>query len=95
MPMQSAEREQSPASPRLPDKAVIRKGLLEAGIPESRIEIDQAGCMGHAFDVGPVSLTPLAVVGVKGHADVEKANVLIRKLYYLSRRYSSAVGKRG
>ncbi len=73
MQTQSAETEQRLASPPLPDKAAIRKGLMEAGIPESRIEISQVGCMGYAFDVGPVSLTPLAVVGVKEHADVEKA----------------------
>jgi FAD/FMN-containing dehydrogenase/Fe-S oxidoreductase len=73
MQMQSAETEQRLASPPLPDKAAIRKGLMEAGIPESRIEISQVGCMGYAFDVGPVSLTPLAVVGVKEHVDVEKA----------------------
>lgn len=73
MQTQSAEREQSPPSPNLLDKAAICKGLVEAGIPESRIEISQVGCMGYAFDVGPVSLTPLAVVGVKEHADVEKA----------------------
>ncbi len=73
MQTQSAEREQRLASPPLPDKAAIRKGLMEAGIPESRIEISQVGCMGYGFDVGPVSLTPLAVVGVKEHADVEKA----------------------
>ena len=46
---------------------------MEAGIPESRIDISQVGCLGYSFDVGPVSLTPLAVVGVKDHADVEKA----------------------
>ena len=73
MQTQSAEREQRLAFPPLPDKAAIRKGLMEAGIPASRIEISQVGCMGYAFDVGPVSLTPLAVVGVKEHADVEKA----------------------
>jgi FAD/FMN-containing dehydrogenase/Fe-S oxidoreductase len=55
------------------DKETIRKGLMEAGIPESRIDISEVGCLGYSFDVGPVSLTPVAVVGVKDHADVEKA----------------------
>jgi FAD/FMN-containing dehydrogenase/Fe-S oxidoreductase len=70
MQTKSAEIEQKQ---RPLDKETIRKGLMEAGIPESRIEISQVGCMGYAFDVGPVSLTPVAVVGVKDHADVEKA----------------------
>jgi FAD/FMN-containing dehydrogenase/Fe-S oxidoreductase len=70
MQTKSAEIEQN----RHPvDKEAIRKGLREAGIPESRIETSQVACMGYAFDVGPVSLTPLAVVGVREHADVEKA----------------------
>ncbi|MCX5822147.1 MAG: DUF4147 domain-containing protein [Deltaproteobacteria bacterium] len=55
------------------DKEAIRKGLIKAGISESQIEISQVGCMGYAFDVGPISFTPLAVVGVKSHSDVEKA----------------------
>lgn len=55
------------------DREAIRKGLIEAGIPESQIEIGQVGCLGYATDVGPISLTPLAVVGVRGHSDVEKA----------------------
>src|SRR5512138_3081915 len=73
MQTQSAEKEQNPATPHLLDKAAIRKGLIEAGIPASRIETSQVGCMGYGFDVGPVSLTPLAVIGVREHADVEKA----------------------
>jgi FAD/FMN-containing dehydrogenase len=73
MQTKSTEIEQNPLSHHPPDKETIRKGLMEAGIPESRIEISQVGCMGYAFDVGPVSLTPIAVVGVKDHADVEKA----------------------
>jgi len=55
------------------DRQTIRQGLIGAGVPESRIETSQVGCMGYAFDVGPVSLTPLAVIGVKDHSDVEKA----------------------
>ncbi len=73
MQTKSAEAEQNLPPRRSLDKEAIRKGLMETGIPESRIEISQVGCMGYAFDVGPVSLTPLAVVGVKDHADVEKA----------------------
>jgi FAD/FMN-containing dehydrogenase/Fe-S oxidoreductase len=69
----SAEIEQNPLPQRPIDKESVRKGLMEAGIPESRIEISQVGCMGYALDVGPVSLTPLAVIGVKEHGDVEKA----------------------
>jgi hypothetical protein len=71
MQTKSAEIEQNLLSDRPLDKEAIRKGLMETGIPESRIEISQVGCMGYAFDVGPVSLTPVAVVGVKDHADVE------------------------
>ena len=56
-----------------PDRESIRKGLIEAGIAESRIETSQVGCLGYSYDVGPISLTPLAVVGVANHADVEKA----------------------
>ncbi|MCE5266020.1 MAG: FAD-binding oxidoreductase [Deltaproteobacteria bacterium] len=56
-----------------PSGEFIRKGLIAAGIPESRIETSQAGCLGYSYDVGPISLTPLAVVGVASHADVEKA----------------------
>jgi hypothetical protein len=33
----------------LPDKAFIRKGLIAAGIAESRIETSQVGCMGYSF----------------------------------------------
>ena len=73
MRAKSDEIEQSRHSSDPIDQEAIRKGLIEAGIPESRIEISQVGCMGYAFDVGPVSLTPLAVVGVRDHADVEKA----------------------
>jgi len=73
MQTKTAETEQNLLPQRPLDKETIRKGLMEAGIPESRIEISQVGCMGYAFDVGPVSLTPVAVVGVKDHADVEKA----------------------
>ncbi len=54
-------------------REAIRQGLIKAGIPASRIETSEFGCMGYMFDVGPISLTPLAVVGVKSHADVEKA----------------------
>lgn len=55
------------------DSEVIKKGLVEAGIAESQIEIGEVGRLGYATDVGPISLTPLAVVGVHSHADVEKA----------------------
>jgi glycerate-2-kinase/FAD/FMN-containing dehydrogenase/Fe-S oxidoreductase len=55
------------------DKETIRKGLIKAGLSVSQIEIGQVGCMGYAFDVGPVSLAPLAVVGVRSHSDVENA----------------------
>lgn len=56
-----------------PDKEFIRKGLIAAGIAESKIETSQAGCLGYSYDVGPISLTPLAVIGVASHGDVEKA----------------------
>ncbi len=57
----------------LPDRDFIKEGLVAAGIAESRIETGQVGCLGYSFDVGPISLTPLAVVGVEHHSDVEKA----------------------
>ncbi|HOR00709.1 MAG TPA: DUF4147 domain-containing protein [Anaerolineae bacterium] len=54
-------------------RAAIAKGLAEAGIPAGQIEVGEVACLGYASDVGPISLTPLAIVGVRGHADVEKA----------------------
>ena len=70
----AAEKMDLHSSPnsRLARKA-IRKGLMEAGISESRIETSEVGCLGYATDVGPISLTPMAVVGVRSHSDVEKA----------------------
>lgn len=65
--------EQHQNSNECPDREFIRKGLIEAGIAESRIETGRLGCLGYSFDVGPISLTPLAVVGVMHHSDVEKA----------------------
>jgi glycerate 2-kinase len=55
------------------DSEAIQKGLVAAGISESQIEISYVGRLGYATDVGPISLKPLAVVGVRRHADVEKA----------------------
>jgi len=55
------------------DGAAIKRGLVAAGIPEARIEIGAVPLLGYATDVGPISLTPLAVVGVREHADVERA----------------------
>jgi FAD/FMN-containing dehydrogenase/Fe-S oxidoreductase len=54
-------------------REAIRQGLTQAGIPESQIETSQVGLLGYATDVGPISLKPLAVVGVRSHEDVEKA----------------------
>jgi FAD/FMN-containing dehydrogenase/Fe-S oxidoreductase len=55
------------------DREAVKKGLIEAGISESQIETGLVGCLGYATDVGPISLTPLAVVGVRSHSDVERA----------------------
>ncbi len=55
------------------DKEAIREGLTEAGIPESWIDISEVGCLGYATDVGPISLTPKAIVGVRRHSDVVNA----------------------
>ena len=55
------------------DSEAVKRGLIEAGISASQIEISPVGLLGYASDVGPISLTPLAVVGVRSHADVEKA----------------------
>ena len=55
------------------DSKAVKQGLVAAGIPEAQIEISQAGRVGYATDVGPISLKPLAIVGVRSHLDVEKA----------------------
>ena len=55
------------------NKKAIREGLIKAGISESRIDISEVGCLGYAIDVGPISLTPKAVVGVRSHSDVANA----------------------
>ncbi len=55
------------------ESEAIRKGLIAAGVPEARVEISEVARLGYATDVGPISLMPLAVVGVQSHADVEKA----------------------
>ena len=55
------------------DSEAIKQGLIEAGIPEARIDISQVARLGYASDVGPISLMPAAIVGVREHADVEKA----------------------
>lgn len=55
------------------DRQAVGRGLAEAGIRPEQIETSEVGCLGYASDVGPISLTPLAVVGVRSHADVEKA----------------------
>ena len=57
----------------LRNNETIRKGLIANGIPESQIEISMAACLGYSSDVGPISLTPLAIVGVRSHSDVENA----------------------
>lgn len=54
-------------------REAIGKGLAEAGIAANQIDISEVGCLGYASDVGPISLTPLAIVGVRSHQDVEKA----------------------
>jgi len=58
---------------KLLDREAIRDGLVEAGVPESRVEISEVACLGYATDVGPISLTPRAIVGVRNHSDVENA----------------------
>lgn len=55
------------------DSEAVKKGLVAAGIPELQIDISQVGRIGYAADVGPISLMPLAIVGVRSHADVERA----------------------
>lgn len=55
------------------DKKTIKQKLIKQGIAESQIDISDVGCMGYASDVGPISLIPRAVVGVRSHEDVEKA----------------------
>ncbi|UCD71563.1 MAG: FAD-binding oxidoreductase, partial [Syntrophobacterales bacterium] len=55
------------------NKKAFREGLMKAGIPESRVDISEVGCLGYAIDVGPISLTPTAVVGVRSHSDVANA----------------------
>lgn len=55
------------------DKKAIKDGLVKRGIAESQIDISDVGCLGYATDVGPISLIPRAVIGVRNHEDVEKA----------------------
>jgi FAD/FMN-containing dehydrogenase/Fe-S oxidoreductase len=55
------------------DKKSIQKGLIKAGIPKSQIEISELACVGYGMDVGPISMIPKAIVGVRRHADVERA----------------------
>ena len=64
---------QRPKSDGRLDSEAVKKGLVAAGVPESQIETSDLGRLGYASDVGPVSLKPLAIVGVRSHADVEKA----------------------
>jgi FAD/FMN-containing dehydrogenase/Fe-S oxidoreductase len=54
-------------------REAIREGLIKAGLSETQIEISEIGLLGYATDVGPISLKPMAVVGVRSHGDVEKA----------------------
>jgi len=70
----SVERPRQPGKPQKGfNKEAIRKGLIKAGISESQIEISEVALLGYATDVGPISLKPMAVVGVRRHPDVEKA----------------------
>lgn len=55
------------------DAQAAMQGLVEAGIPAERIEIGEVARQGYASDVGPISLTPLAVVGPRDHEDVRRA----------------------
>jgi FAD/FMN-containing dehydrogenase/Fe-S oxidoreductase len=71
--MMAGKLDQINESNRCIDKEAIRKGLIKAGISESQIETSEVALLGYATDVGPISLKPMAVVGVGGHADVEKA----------------------
>jgi len=54
------------------DSPAIKQGLVQAGIPARQIEIGDVGRLGYATDVGPISLMPLAVVGVRSHEDAAK-----------------------
>jgi glycerate 2-kinase len=70
----AAQKIASRPGPRKPlDSEAVKKGLMLAGIPESQIEASEVGRLGYASDVGPISFKPLAIVGVRSHADVEKA----------------------
>ena len=51
----------------------IKAELINAGIADSQIEVNDVGLLGYATDVGPISLTPRAVIGVRCHEEVEKA----------------------
>jgi len=54
------------------DSQAVKKNLILAGIPEVQIEISHAGRLGYSNDVGPISLTPLAIIGIRSHSDVVK-----------------------
>ena len=49
------------------DNEAIKKGLILAGIPESQIDISRPALVGYSTDVGPIAITPLAIIGVRQH----------------------------
>jgi FAD/FMN-containing dehydrogenase/Fe-S oxidoreductase len=55
------------------DNEAIKKGLILAGIPESQIDTSRLALVGYSTDVGPIAITPLAIIGVRQHTDVEKS----------------------
>ncbi len=69
----AAEKLDKLARPTRFDSEAVKKGLTAAGVPESRIETSEVARVGYASDVGPISLKPLAIVGVQSHDDVAKA----------------------
>jgi len=55
------------------DRKAIRKGLIQAGIDKSQVDVSETAIVGYSMDVGPISLKPMAIVDVEDHTDVEKA----------------------
>ena len=52
---------------------ILKNQLIDAGIPESQLDISLGARLGYSSDVGPIKLAPLLVVGVRNHSDVVKA----------------------
>lgn len=71
-PARSAAGKMDPPTGNRLDRETLRRGFIKAGIDDFQIETSEVGCLGYSTDVGPIRLTPMAVIGVRSHSDVEK-----------------------